>query len=67
MCTEDFDWFRMDHGPLTVLVAPFDRGTTAPIDFASGLVMSWGEVTLMQHQADAAAQLGPKSVAILRR
>lgn len=67
VCTEDFDWFRMDHGPLTVLVAPFDRGTTAPIDFASGLVMSWGEVTLMQHQADAAAQLGPKSVAILRR
>ncbi|HZK05680.1 MAG TPA: malto-oligosyltrehalose trehalohydrolase [Actinomycetaceae bacterium] len=60
-CDEGAGWFRMERGPVTVVVAPFDSG--ADVEEVEGTVaLAWGEVEL----AGGTAKLGPHSAAVIR-
>lgn len=66
--TEGEGWFRMDRGPLSVVIAPFADAARVS-DVEGAVAMSWGEVSLLDG-ADGSGQsleLGPHSVVVLSR
>jgi maltooligosyltrehalose trehalohydrolase len=59
-------WFRLDRGPLTVVLTPGDDAASVPI--GGEIATSFGEVALVTDEAtgESRLDLGPNSVAILR-